>query len=47
MNDEEREQWVLNNEDLYGWWQSTGIGITTFIRQNRKRITKYIERKLA
>ena len=42
MNDKERELWVLNDEFLYSWWRSTGKGITTFVRENRKKITECI-----
>lgn len=43
MNDEERRQWVLNDEGLYLWWKQSRIGsIREFIRQNRKEIDEAI-----
>lgn len=42
MNDSEREMWVLNDESLYRWWQSTRKGISTFIRENREQLTRCI-----
>jgi hypothetical protein len=46
MDDKEREMWVMNDEEIYNWWQATGQGVTTFIRQNRKELTELILRKL-
>lgn len=43
MNDTEREEWVNNDEGLYLWWKSSRVGITTFIRQNRKEIDQAIK----
>lgn len=42
LNDEERTQWVENDEGLYSWWKSTGKGITTFVRENREELDKHI-----
>lgn len=46
MNDEERRMWLLNDEDLYNWWQSSHMGLYAFIKENRKEITERIERAL-
>ena len=43
MNDEERELWILNDEGLYNWYRSEHMGITSFIRKNRKELTDAIE----
>lgn len=42
MNDEERQDWVMNDEYLYNWWKREGCGITTFVRKHRKDLTEYI-----
>lgn len=42
-NDEERRQWVLNDEGLYRWWQSSRIGLYRFIRENREEIDTAID----
>jgi hypothetical protein len=44
MNDEERRQWVLNDENLYSWWRAKHIGITTFVKRYRKDLTVMIRR---
>lgn len=46
MNDEERRQWVLNDEGLYNWWKSSHMGLYAFINKNREEITNCIERAL-
>ena len=43
MNDDERRLWVLNDEGLYLWWKSTGLGLYRFIRENRAEITAAID----
>lgn len=35
LNDDERRVWVLNDEGLYRWWQSSRQSIRAFIRHNR------------
>lgn len=42
MNDQDRKQWVQNDEGLYRWWLSTRQGITTFVRENRAELTRLI-----
>ena len=42
MNNREREMWINNDEGLYRWWKSSGMGITPFIKENREEIDKYI-----
>lgn len=46
MNDTDREDWINNDEPLYRWWLASGQGITTFIRENRAMLTKYINKVL-
>lgn len=43
MNDQDREQWIMNDEGLYNWWRGSHLSITNFIRQNRAEITQAIE----
>lgn len=47
MNDTEREQWVLNDEQLYTWWQSCKVSMRAFIRENRALLTAYINKQLS
>jgi hypothetical protein len=42
MNDEDREQWVNNEQGLYNWWRRSRKGITVFVRENRKEIDRYL-----
>ena len=46
MNDQDREQWVMNDESLYNWWLSTRMGITVFVRKYRAELTAAINRAL-
>lgn len=38
LNDEERRQWVSNDEGLWLWFRSTRLPMTRFIRENRTEI---------
>jgi hypothetical protein len=42
LNDEDRRQWVQNDEGLYRWWQGSGIGLYRFVRENRDELTTVI-----
>jgi len=44
MNDQDREQWLDNDEGLYDWWRSTGQPKRQFIRENREAITEAIRK---
>jgi hypothetical protein len=46
MNDTDREDWINNDEPLYLWWKASSQGISTFIRENRAMLTKYINKVL-
>ena len=35
LNEEDRRQWVLNDEGLYNWWTRTRLPMRKFIRDNR------------
>lgn len=42
MNDQEREQWVLNDEGLYSMKLSSRQSMRVFIRENRAFIDELI-----
>jgi len=44
LNDAERREWVLNDEGLYRWWQSTRPrqGLYKFVREHRQELTDLI-----
>lgn len=42
MNDEERGQWVDNDEGLYNWWQREGGSLRAFVRAHRDELTELI-----
>ena len=43
INDNDREQWVDNDEGLYNWWRRTGKAKRAFIRANRPTIDAVIQ----
>ena len=45
-NDKERELWVMNDEGLYGLYCLSGLSVRDFIRSNRIKIDKAIDRVL-
>lgn len=42
-NDEERRDWIDNDEGLYNWKRSSGLSMREFIRQNRVEIDAAID----
>jgi hypothetical protein len=42
-NDEEREQWIANDEGLYDWQRKSGLSMRAFIRANRAEIDAAID----
>lgn len=38
LNDEDRRQWIMNDESLYDWWRSSRQNMRQFIRENRAEI---------
>jgi hypothetical protein len=42
INDEERRQWVDNDEGLYSLWQESGIGQYRWVKENRAIIDEVI-----
>ena len=43
MNNEQRSQWIDNDEGLYDWWKSSKLSKRKFIQENRKEIDAAIE----
>ena len=43
LNDEDREQWIMNDEGLYNWFRSSRLSMRNFIRQNRKELDECIK----
>lgn len=47
LNDDERAQWVDNDEGLYNWWRGSRLGKRAFIiRENRAELDECIHRAL-
>lgn len=48
LNDDDRAQWVDNDEGLYTWWQSERPRKTKrqFVRDNREYLTEFIQNAL-
>ena len=42
MNNQEREQWIDNDEGLYRWWKSSKLSKRAFIKANRAKIDTVI-----
>jgi hypothetical protein len=48
LNVEDLRQWVLNDEGLYRWWKSSGVGdVRKFIRANRGELERCVRRVLS
>ena len=45
-NDEDRRQWIDNDEGLYCWQRQSGLSMRAFIRENRAEIDACIDRVL-
>jgi len=46
MNDNDRAQWIDNDESLYIWWRGSRQSKREFIKENRERLTEYINKVL-
>ncbi len=42
MNNNDRRDWINNDEGLYSWYRSSRLSMTEFIKQNREEIDAYI-----
>lgn len=38
LNDEDRSDWIDNDEGLHNWWRGSKMGKRRFIRENRAEI---------
>jgi len=38
VNDNDREDWVSNDEGLYDLWKASGLRMRRWVRENRKLI---------
>ena len=46
LNDDERELWVLNDEELHNQFRSARQSMRNFIRENREEIDRYIRKEV-
>jgi len=46
MNNTEREQWIDNDEGLYHWWRTSGMGKMRFIREHKAELDACINNAL-
>jgi hypothetical protein len=46
LNDDERRQWINNDEGLYNWQRSSRLSMRAFIRENHAELDEYIHRAL-
>lgn len=42
-NDDERWDWIQNDEGLYNWWRRSGTGKRAFLREHRTEIDTIID----
>lgn len=47
MNDDERRQWVENDEALYNDWRASRRGLRRYVRANRAEIDAHVAAALA
>lgn len=43
LNDNDREEWIINDEALLGWQRSSGLSMRAFIRANRAELDRLIK----
>lgn len=46
INDNDRRQWIANDEYLYSWQRSSRLPVRMFIREFRAELDAYIKRQL-
>ena len=44
LNDEDRRQWIANDEGLYRWQRSSRLNMRAFIRANRAELDEVIRK---
>jgi hypothetical protein len=42
LNDNDREEWIINDEGLLSWQRSSRLGMRAFIRANRAELDEQI-----
>lgn len=47
FNDDDREDWVNNDEVLYQWWRLSKMSLRYFVRQKRRDIDAFIRERLS
>lgn len=47
FNDDDREEWVNNDEVLYTWWRLSKMSLRYFVRQKRRDIDDFIRERLS
>jgi hypothetical protein len=47
MNDNDRQEWVENDESLYRDWIRSKLSLRNYVRQNRKSLDEHIKRQLS
>ncbi len=45
MNNNDRSQWINNDEGLYNWWKSSRMSMTKFIKEIDEAITNALKPK--
>lgn len=43
ITNEDRRQWILNDEGLYNWYRSSRQSLRDFIRENKDEIDRVID----
>ena len=38
LNNDDRRDWINNDEGLYSWWRSSRLNMADFIKQNKDEI---------
>lgn len=46
MNDDDRAQWVNNDERLYSAWRSSRLSLRKYVAEFRAELTEYINKQL-
>jgi aspartate/tyrosine/aromatic aminotransferase len=46
MNNDDRREWVLNDEGLYRWWKSERTSMVKFLKEHRSELDEYINQQL-
>jgi len=46
LNNDDRRQWIDNDEGLYNWYRSSRLSMTKFIKENKEELDAAINRVL-